>query len=419
VGDEGRTVRGAKGSRGRGVEALALSGLLALVVGCSEDAPAEGKASAGSAGASVAAGAGGHAAGAGGSVAGGASGGSAAGSAEPSTAGTSGSASSAGPMKLISRGVPAFASSGMAESANDEQPNVAWSSESLPAWLAYDVSGVSAEERRQVLLAWYCYWADYLVVAPTPEQMLPLDYVVEINAAAGGGEPPAAGWSQVASATSNARSARQHVFDLAGANWVRLSVTKSSDAAKVMVDVDLYSAPAGGSDGWLFMGDSITYMTTQRAFSNLPQLVSEAVAGRVPVVVDGALGGTNTTTAQDIIETSLAEFEGRYIVLAYGTNDHASEYKMESLVQSVIAAGKVPVVPHVPWSDQKLAEGPLLNQQIDALYSQYPEILRGPDLWAAFENKLEYIPAGDVHPNTEGMEYLRVEWSKVMAAAAP
>ena len=333
--------------------------------------------------------------------------------------GAAGGAAAAGPMKLISGGLPAFASSGMAQNANDEQPNIAWSSESLPAWLAYDLSSVPASERQQVLLAQYCYWADYLVTEPTAQQMLPLDYVVEVNAAAGGGSPPDAGWTQVAQVTANRRSARQHVFDLGGANWVRLAVSKSSDPAKVMVDMDLYSAPAGGSDGWLFMGDSITYMTTQRAFSNLPELVTMAAPGRVPVVVDGALGGTNTTTAQEIIDASLADFEGRYIVLAYGTNDHANEYKMESLVQKVIAAGKVPVVPHVPWSDQKLEEGPLLNQQIDALYAKYPEILYGPDLWAAFENKLELVPHGDVHPNAEGMEFLRVEWSKVIAAAEP
>ncbi|HYJ09052.1 MAG TPA: SGNH/GDSL hydrolase family protein, partial [Polyangiaceae bacterium] len=246
-----------------------------------------------------------------------------------------GGAGSTPAMKLISRGVPAFASSGVAESANDSQPNIAWSSESLPAWLAYDVSSVAALDRQQVLLAWYCYFADYLVAEPNAEQMLPLDYAVEINSAAGGGEPPETGWTEVIRVASNRRSARQHVFELTGANWLRLSLTKSSDGAKVMLDLDLYSAPTGGSDGWLFMGDSITYMATQRAFSDLPDLVERATPGRVPLVVDGALGGTNTTTAQEIIAASMAEFEGRYVVLAYGTNDHVSEYQMERLVQEV------------------------------------------------------------------------------------
>ena len=362
---------------------------------------------------------GGHetSAGAGNSAAG-ASGGGAAGQSGGSGGGGTASVD-AGPMQLISRDVPAFASSGEAKNANDAQPNIAWSSQALPGWLAYDLSTVPAEQRKQVLLAWYCYWADYLVTEPKPEQMLPLDYVVETNSAAGGGSPPSDGWVEVAKVTANAKSARQHLFDLQAANWVRLTVTKSSDAAKVMIDMDIYSAPSGGSDGWLFMGDSITYMTTQRAFSDLPALVEKAEKGRVPLVIDGALGGTNTTTAQDIIATSLAELDARYVVLAYGTNDHAAEYKMESLVQKVIAAGKVPVVPHVPWSDQKLEEGPPLNQNIDALYLKYPEILKGPDLWAAFENRLDLIPHGDVHPNAEGMEFLRTEWSKIIASVKP
>lgn len=391
--------------------------LMSVLAGCSGDGPSSGDVG----------GAGNNASGSGNSAGGGDSGGpsgSAGQAGAPGGAGGSGDAggsgtSASGPMQLISRDLPAFASSGMAQNANDAQPNIAWSSEAVPAWLAYDVSTVPITQRQQVLLAWYCYWADYLVTTPKPEQMLPLDYVVETNAAPGGGPPPTDGWQEVASVTGNAKSARQHVFDMAGGNWVRMVVGKSSDAAKVMIDLDLYSAPAGGSDGWLFMGDSITYMTTQRAFSDLPALVEEAQKGRVPLVIDGALGGTNTTTAQDIIETSLAEFAGRYVVLAYGTNDHASEFKMESLVQKVIAAGKVPVVPHLPWSDQKLEEGPLMNQAIDALYAKYPEIVPGPDLWKAFENRLDFIPAGDVHPNGEGQEFLRNEWARVISATSP
>ncbi len=390
--------------------ATVLCGLVALstVLGCTSNANDASAAGATSGGAGANAGGSGNAAG---NVTGGAA-----------TAGSTsggGGAVTTGPMQLLSRGVPVFASTGMAKDANDTQPNIAWSSTALPAWLTYDVSQVPLAQRQKVLLAWYCYWADYLVAMPKPEQMLPLDYVVETNAAAGAGQPPTDGWQEVAKVTANTKSARQHAFDLAGANWVRLTVTKSSDPAKVMLDLDLYSAPDGGSDGWLFMGDSITYMTTQRAFSDLPALVEKSQKGRVPLVVDGALGGTNTTTAQDIIETSLSEFAGRYVVLAYGTNDHPVEYKMESLVQKVIATGKVPVVPHVPWSNTKLEEGPLLNQQIDALYAKYPELVKGPDLWQAFENHLEYTPAGDVHPNAEGQEVLRGEWAKTISAVAP
>jgi acyl-CoA thioesterase-1 len=328
-------------------------------------------------------------------------------------------ATSSGPMRLISRGVPAFASSGTATNANDDKPNIAWSADALPAWLAYDLSGVAAAQRRQALVAWYCYWSDYMAPMPTAQQQLPLDYVIELNSAAGGGAPPTTGWVEVENVAANARSARQHLVDLATANWLRMTVTRASDPGKVMVDLDVYSAPGGANDAWLFMGDSITYMTTQRAFSDLPALVTKIAAERVPLVVDAALGGTNTTTAQAIIADSMAEFPGRFVVLAYGTNDHANEFQMEALVQKVIAAGKTPVVPRMPWSDQKLSEGPLINQSIAALYVKYPEILQGPDLWAVFENQLELIPHGDVHPNSDGQEVLRQAWAQTLAAASP
>jgi hypothetical protein len=49
---------------------------------------------------------------------------------------------------------------------------------------------------------------------------------------------------------------------------------------------------------------------------------------------------------------------------------------MELLIQKVIAAGKVPVVPHMPWSDQRIERVPEINAAIDELYTAYPEVLR-------------------------------------------
>src|SRR6478672_6552516 len=60
------------------------------------------------------------------------------------------------PMPVISRGVPAFASSERgrpARSANDDDYGSFWRSSSVPAWLAYDLSGVPAAQRGNVLLA--------------------------------------------------------------------------------------------------------------------------------------------------------------------------------------------------------------------------------------------------------------------------
>lgn len=322
-------------------------------------------------------------------------------------------------MPLISRDVPAFSSSGSgASNANDSSPTTSWSPGSLPGWLAYDVSGAAEAQRGQILVSFNAlHTLDYINSPPQPSMQLPTDYTVEVNAAAGGGDPPTDGWKTVATISGNTRSSVQSLVDLAKGNWVRINITQCSDPAGVpAIDLDVYSAPNGGTNSWLFMGDSITFMSTHYYVSDLPALVDGQHAGRWPAVIDAAIGGTNTTTAVNVIDDTMSGFPGRFVVLAYGTNDHPQEYQMEALVQKVIAAGKLPVVPHMPWADSKTTEGPEINSQIDALYDKYSEIVRGPDLWSAFENRTDLIAAGDIHPNDAGQEELRKQWANTIAA---
>jgi GDSL-like Lipase/Acylhydrolase family len=325
------------------------------------------------------------------------------------------------PMPLISSNVPAFASSTDAGSntagAQDWQPTTAWLSGAMPAWLAYDLSKVPSDRRERVLVAWYDGAAlDFINPMLDAGKHWPVDYTLETNSAGGGGAPPSDGWTTIETVTANDRNARQRLIDLGGANWVRMSVTKSSNPGNVGFDLDVHSAPDGATDSWLFMGDSITFMSTSYLFSNLPSLVHALAPDRWPAIIPAAIGGTNTTTALAALDSTMQNFPGRFVVLAYGTNDHPNEYHMEELVQKVIAAGKVPVVPHVPWSSAAniQAEGPQINGIIDDLYAKYPEILHGPDFWAIFTDKLDLIPEGDVHPNDKGKDEFRKQWAKAM-----
>ena len=112
-------------------------------------------------------------------------------------------------------------------------------------------------------------------------------------------------------------------------------------------------------------------------------------------------------------------YPGRYVALAYGTNDSPMGFAMEPLVQKVIAAGRVPVVPHIPWQDDPTVDANIvqMNMAIDALYAKYPQILPGPDLYATFLNRPDLYPdAGGPHPNSDGEEVQRAAWAKTMAA---
>ncbi len=330
------------------------------------------------------------------------------------------------PMPLLSFGVPAFSSSDQnsstgASRANGTDPAQAWVSASMPASLAYDLSGVPADRRQKVLAAWYAlHVPDYIPAnGLQPGESAPIDYTLEVNAAPGGGSPPASGWSQVASVTGNARSGAMLPFMMSGANWLRMSFTRSSDTNFVGVNLDLYSTAGGAGDTWMFLGDSITHISMPRAFSDLPSLVHALKPDHWPAVIEAAIGGTRTVDAVSAFDNTLRDFPGNFVVLAYGTNDDPANFQLETLVQKVIALGKTPVVPHMPWSDRAdiQAKGPTMNGIIDGLYVKYPQILRGPDLWTFFKENPSYIPSGDIHPNDAGREALRHQWASLMASA--
>jgi hypothetical protein len=327
-------------------------------------------------------------------------------------------------MREISGGAPALASSNQASAsmANDNDPLTSWTPTALPAWIAYDLSAAPSVERQGTLVVWNALHAgSYINASPPSGASMPTAYTIEINGAPGAtAAPPADGWTQVAAVTGNLRNTVETPISMNGANWLRMSVTASTDAT-VSIDVDVFSAPHGATDTWLFTGDSITYITMPYAWNDVPKLVNTARMDRRPALINAAIGGTNTSTATGVIDDTMTGFPGRYVVLAYGTNDNVSQgatFEMETLVQDVIAAGKVPVVPHMPWSDTAAvqANGPIINQAIDALYAKYPQILRGPDLWTAFTGRTDLIPSGDVHPNSQGQEFLRQQWADVMAA---
>lgn len=332
-------------------------------------------------------------------------------------------------MPLISRNKPAFSSSGPGTIysgpalANDDNYQSLWFSEPAPAWIAYDLSGVPANQRQQVLVAWYAGRAlGYLNPSPSEFFSLPIDYTIEINPAAGGASSaPTTGWQTVVTVTGNNRGSRQHLIDMAGAKWVRFRATASSNPEGVGIDLDVHAAPEGASDCWLFMGDSITGFAAY-LFSDLPNKVNALAPNRWPVIVPAGIGGSNVWSANDVIDESLALYPGRYVTLNYGTNGGSDGFTaaMEVLIQKVFAAGKIPVIPHMPWSDipDQLTKAPLINAQIDALYLKYPAIRRGPDLYTAFFGRTDLIPPGDVHPNDAGNQEIRRQWALAMTATS-
>jgi hypothetical protein len=352
------------------------------------------------------------------------------------------------PMPVISFGVPAYASSGNAAAANDRSYDTTWrsnetTSPSTPSWIAYDLSSVPAARRGAVDVVWDNGSGGYNEYEFYPKggdaYNLPRDYTLEGNAAAGG-SPPGSGWVALVTVSGNTYSSREHALNLAGYNWLRLKVTKVNGSNlnfNTSVNLDVHDASHGVSDAWLFLGDSITAFALRNDGAGIgarsfPELINAAKPAYFPASEGAGEGGWNSGTALHIpspdgqgslFDHWLSIFPGTFVCLSYGTNDGTDGSgdagptfeNLVTMVKKVIAAGKRPCIPHVPWAQdlahQKNAK--LVNAKIDLLYDQYPQVVKGPDLWAALMNQTS-LYQDELHPSPRGREAYRQAWARAM-----
>jgi lysophospholipase L1-like esterase len=113
-------------------------------------------------------------------------------------------------------------------------------------------------------------------------------------------------------------------------------------------------------------------------------------------------------------------FHGQYVTIALGTNDAAGNANpegfysdLEKLSGEILASGKTPVVPTIPWSRDPIHAKsiPALNDAIRKLYRKNPRVIPGADLYDLFYKHQEYISQDNLHPSKEGCLALRAAWA--------
>jgi lysophospholipase L1-like esterase len=337
------------------------------------------------------------------------------------------------PGSLISRDAPVFASESASppQNANANNYNQTWRSLLTPAWLAYDLSGIPKAEREKVLVVWYNPHGgyDHTLVGENAYNNLK-DYTIETNAAPGGGSAaPTSGWVERVKVTANTYHSRQHVIDMQGHNWLRIHVTASDGSDQNMdasINMDVYDTKKALEDDWIFYGDSITAGgMAQYDVNGVPSfahLINQKIPERFPIQEGGGIGYTQSDTGAKYIDKWLQMFPGKYVGLSYGTNDAGSCVDPEvfynnyvTMVQAVINAGKVPLVPTIPWAlhDGVQRCAPSLNEKIEQLYQSYPQIVRGPDFWTFFKSNPHLISEDKLHPSDQGFGEYRKLWVEV------
>jgi lysophospholipase L1-like esterase len=355
------------------------------------------------------------------------------------TVATEGAAATA-PLQIISRGVPAYASAGDAAYANNAVyaqerwiPDCEWTVYSSPSWLAYDLSGVPATDRTKILVVWYGGGQAYdCSIIKGASYRMPGPYVLEGNTARGGTKSaPTTGWTTLVTGdVPQLYHSRQHVVQFAGYNWLRFRVLSENPNnyggnLGTSIKLDVYNAAHGITDDFIVYGDSITQMTF---FTNcVGPLVHQKLPAYNPIWEGGGIGFmTARDGAAKLLPKWLPLFPGRYVCLAYGTNDanlgrpagdgDVSNFSnnYESMVKQILAVKKIPVVGTVIWAKddgfrQRNLE--LFNAALKRLKGKYPQILDGPDLYGRFKGHLAWYQ-DDLHPSAEGREVLRKAWAQ-------
>jgi lysophospholipase L1-like esterase len=339
-------------------------------------------------------------------------------------------------MPVISRGVPAFASSGNAGGANDSSYSTYWRSNG-PAWLAYDLSSVPAAHRGLVVLGWYndpiTTPYDHVLVGQQGYNNL-RSYTIQVNPAAGGGNPPPTGWVTLASVTNNTYHSRQHLVDMTGNDWIRINVTAtdgSSGNTDAEMNMDVHDASASAADSWIFYGDSITEdgmphePLSGDEGANFSQLINQALPNYFPAYEDGGTGGLASVDGAQHIDDWLSTFPGHFVALDFGGTDDQECVDPDifyahyvTMVQAVLDHGDVPVVPTITYGlTQEIQQcGPPLNAKIFELYANFPQVVHGPDMWAYFGAHQNLIGPDGVHLSAAGYVAYRQQWADAMVA---
>lgn len=293
--------------------------------------------------------------------------------------------------------------------------------------------------RQALLVAWQSDGTAYDAAVRGWLPGVPATYTVETAPAATG---PWTSRATVAStprtsATANTLSSRQHVIAAAGDRYLRLRITSG---ATDLTRLDVFDAGGGTDDDFIIFGDSITEFAGEiAAGTSISDRIGTLTGGahrpfvqKAGIAYDmyaGAPPASFDTDARQRLADYLPLFPGRYVGLAYGTNDsvndaaEVAEFKaaLRTCLDLVLGAGKVPLVATIPWAAGQ-STTVARNQHIAEVLAEPAYAGRwiaGPDLYGFFSlaANRHYLTDNDgLHPSAAGNEEWRRLWAEAIVA---
>lgn len=331
------------------------------------------------------------------------------------------------PNPVISRNCPAYSGKASQPGAANDEHYFSFCMLPTPDYIAYDLSAVPAEQKKQIIAVWYNTSSYDNIGNYKNRNMEPSDYTIEVNAAEGGVYPED-NWEIVETVTGNTLSSRQHLVDMENYNWIRLNIEKADDESgkQASFNFDIHNVSEGVSDSWLFLGDSITAGGMNNCYgTGFATHINTIDSRYFPIQENGGIGGIRSIDGKENIDRWLETSHAKYVSLAYGTNDcwgnpnGTEEYYSNTkyMIDAILAAGKIPVLPKIPGSSNEdvMNNVPLYNAVIDRLYEEYGDkIVKGPDFEKFLSENPDYLSGDGVHPSDVGYAAMREEWARLM-----
>ena len=199
-------------------------------------------------------------------------------------------------------------------------------------------------------------------------------------------------------------------------------------------EIDVHDISATGADlpedTWFFLGDSITAFAYDR--TNPPSfatLIDTATShAYFPAMINGGIGGELTGGGLARLDEVLAlNPQYRFFAITYGTNDSwgnktdtsAFRSNLQMMIDKIKAAGRTPVLSHVPYSDDgNHTTLDKFNAVIDDL-TRTNQLQVGPDFTTYFMMHTDQLGDDKVHPAPPGRQAMNQLWADAMRVVYP
>jgi len=244
-----------------------------------------------------------------------------------------------------------------------------------------------------LLMVWQVDYPDY--VAPSAGFGLPYGYQIDIS-------PDGTTWTSVVPATTTNYRSREAKFAFSGNSYVRFTVLSTTAGDNSMFrSMKIFDASHGTEDTWLVAGPGPSrFVYNDVEGPGFGHLVNSCRPKYYPALINIS---DLTPSISNLVAALQAPAATNWLslnpdfhfwILTYGLEDLGSvstfSSTLESAVQLLLAAGKVPVLTHIQYVTPGNGGGidPTtivpFNAAIDALVAKY-KLLPSPDLYAWFE----------------------------------